>query len=168
MSANDKKREERKRENQKYLREHCDQIMRRMVLDILKAKPDDVLEYMATWIGRERGVDPKDVAKGMAKGHAPGAVESEESDNDEIDDEAMAKMNKKKGTKQGRSGVSAEVYGKYNKKESFVPKIVKKSDETKKRIFQKLNMSFMFKSLEPDNKEIVINAMEERKFKYAF
>ena len=172
MSANDKKREDRKRENQKYLREHCDQIMRRMVLDILKAKPDDVLEFMANWIGRERGVDPKDVEKGM-EGHGgnhgkKGAVESDESEED-VDDDAMAKLNKKKEqnkeAKKGRSGVSAEVYGKYNKKEAFKPRVVPKSDDVKKRIFQKLNMNFMFKSLEPENKEIVINAIEEKHFK---
>lgn len=65
--------EERKKENQKYLKENCDQIMRRMVLDILKAKPDDILEFMASWIGKERGVDPKEVgntAHAGAQGHA--------------------------------------------------------------------------------------------------
>ena len=158
--------EERKKENQNYLKGHCDQIMRRLVLDILKARPNDVLEYMAEWVGRERGVDPSHVAREV-KGETKAAVESEESD--EEDHEAIEKLNKKKAknkeNKQGRSGVSAEVYGKYNKKEEFVPKVIAKSEEAKKRIYEKLNKNFMFKSLEPENKEIVINAMEEKRFK---
>ena len=94
-------------------------------------------------------------------------MESEESEDE--DHEMIEKLNKKKeknkGVKQGRSGVSAEVYGKYNKKEAFVPKVIAKSEDAKKRIFAKLNTNFMFKSLEPENKEIVINAMEEKLFK---
>lgn len=94
-------------------------------------------------------------------------VESDESEDE--DHEMIEKLNKKKeknkGVKQGRSGVSAEVYGKYNQKQDFVPKVIAKSEDAKKRIFAKLNTNFMFKSLEPENKEIVINAMEEKVFK---
>lgn len=182
MSAADKKREDRKRDNQKYLRENCDQIMRRMVLDLLKAKPDDVLEFMATWIGKERGVDPKEVDKKVAAslghaGHAhaaPAAAKhhdkshASDASDDEGDEanEMLEKLKKKKeqtGNK-GRAGVSAEVYGANNKKEPFVPKVIPKSDEAKKRIYEKLNKNFLFKSLDPDNKNIVIDAMDEKKF----
>ena len=38
------------------------------------------------------------------------------------------------GTVQKRTSVSAEVFGKYNKKEEYVPYVVAKSDEVKNKI----------------------------------
>ena len=43
-----------------------------------------------------------------------------------------------------RSSVSAEAFGVYNKKEEFKPIVIPKSEDTKKRIAERLNMSFMF------------------------
>jgi hypothetical protein len=46
----------------------------------------------------------------------------------------MEKLKKKKeagGKGQGRAGVSAESYGKYNKKEAFEPVVVKKDEKAK-------------------------------------
>lgn len=61
----------------------------------------------------------------------------------------------------GRTSVSAEVYGVYNKKTAFVPKVVEKEDNIKEALRQKLIESFMFRALEPDNLKIVIDAMNE-------
>jgi len=183
MATREDRKEERKKDNQKYLKEHCDEIMRRMVLDILKAKPADVLEYMANWIARERGVAPPtssdhnlplgdgkiggsaSPSKNNTHRHKP--VESE--DDEEEDHEEIAALERKAAQKKGdrasnRTSVSAEVYGMYNPKKAFVPKVIKKSEESKKKIYDKLNKNFMFKSLDNDNKEIVINAMQECKF----
>ena len=68
------------------------------------------------------------------------------------------------GTVAKRTSVSAEVFGKYNKKEEFVPTVVHKTPEVKERIKQRLQMAFMFKALGSDELTIVINAMEEKKF----
>jgi len=47
-----------------------------------------------------------------------------------------------------RDSVSAEAYGSFNKKnENFVARVISKSEDQKKRIREKLNMSFMFKAL---------------------
>jgi len=68
------------------------------------------------------------------------------------------------GTVQKRTSVSAEVFGKYNKKEEYVPYVVAKSDEVKNKIKQRLQMAFMFKALADQELSIVIDAMEEKKF----
>lgn len=68
-------------------------------------------------------------------------------------------------TSKQRTSVSAEVYGMWNKKTPFTPKVVPKSNEIKKALRGKLEESFMFRTLDPKNQEVVINAMEEKHFK---
>jgi hypothetical protein len=51
---------------------------------------------------------------------------SEQSD----DEEHVEEQPKKKNTKAQRAGVSAEVYGGWNKKGDFKPKVIPKSEET--------------------------------------
>ena len=63
-----------------------------------------------------------------------------------------------------RASVSAESYGMFNKKASYVPKVVPKSEDTKKRIRERLDNAFMFANLDEKEKNIVIGAMEECSF----
>jgi cAMP-dependent protein kinase regulator len=60
-------------------------------------------------------------------------------------------------------GVSAEVYGAFNKKEDFVPKVIQKSEDTKKQLRDRLLQAFMFSALDPKELQIVIDAIEEVK-----
>ena len=64
---------------------------------------------------------------------------------------------------QARISVSAEVFGRYNKKEVFEPKVVDKPTEMKTRIKDRLKQSFMFKALGEEELNIVVDAMEECK-----
>ncbi|MFM1912311.1 MAG: hypothetical protein RIR51_149 [Bacteroidota bacterium] len=64
-----------------------------------------------------------------------------------------------------RSSVSAEVYGMYNKKEDFKPRVIPKTDEQKKRIQNKIRQSFLFNSLEENDLNTVLGAFEEKRFK---
>lgn len=64
-----------------------------------------------------------------------------------------------------RTSVSAEAYGKFNKKGSFQPRMIPKSAEQKSRIEKKLGQAFMFSALDDKDREIVVGAMEEKKFK---
>jgi cAMP-dependent protein kinase regulator len=64
-----------------------------------------------------------------------------------------------------RSGVSSEVYGMFNKRESYVPKFIKKTDEQIQRIKARILQSFLFSGLEQNEVTIVIAAMDERRFK---
>jgi len=75
-------------------------------------------------------------------------------------------MVKNKGAqKSQRSSVSAEVYGKFNTKQTnFVARVVKKSDDQKKKLTEKMMMSFLFNTLEEKDFESVLNAFEEKRF----
>ena len=53
------------------------------------------------------------------------------SEEDESDEEEAEIQPKKKNIKKQRQGVSAEVYGEFNKKENFVPKVIAKTDAQK-------------------------------------
>ena len=68
------------------------------------------------------------------------------------------------GTVNKRTSVSAEVFGKYNKKEEYVPYVVPKSQEVKDKIKQRLQMAFMFKALGEEELNVVVDAMEEKHF----
>jgi cAMP-dependent protein kinase regulator len=145
-------------------------------------KPKDVREYMWVWLGLDLGIDMKQVCKfrdqleGRVKSelvdHSQAAEsadqkpESDEEEEAEEEDDRLSKLQKKKEQRKnqsaGRIGVSAEVYGKNNKKQDFVPPVIPKSQEAKTRIEVKLGKSFMFKNLDRTDKDIVINAMEER------
>ena len=104
----------------------------------------------------------------------------ENSDSDESDD-IMDKFEEEKIQKKfeiskisnrqsqfsmrARNSVSAEVYGAFNKKKKFVPKKIPKTSEQINRIKGKIISSFIFNSLDKNDIDIVINAMEEKKFK---
>ena len=68
-------------------------------------------------------------------------------------------------TRFSRKAVSAEAYGEWNKKEDFKPRIIEKTEVQKERIREKLKMSFVFNALDARELEIVVSAMEEKKFK---
>ena len=63
-----------------------------------------------------------------------------------------------------RGSISAEVYGQFNKKENFVPKFSKKSEEQIQRITKKVTKNFIFSSLNEKDLKTVIDAMEEKIF----
>lgn len=90
------------------------------------------------------------------------SVSQSSSDSDEseyIDQEALKK--KLQGKKIiPRNSVSAEVYGRFNQKKSFVPKVVTKTEVQKNKIRERLVQAFMFGSLDEKEKKIVIDAME--------
>jgi cAMP-dependent protein kinase regulator len=59
--------------------------------------------------------------------------------------------------------VSAEAFGQYNKKENFKARVVPKSEQAKAAIMDKIEKSFMFSGLDEAEKDIVVDAMEEKK-----
>ncbi|MCO5604258.1 hypothetical protein L7F22_058421 [Adiantum nelumboides] len=72
-------------------------------------------------------------------------------------------LQRRKTFLQRRSAVSAEVTS-LQEIESFCPKIVAKSEEAKQRIQQALKDNYLFKYLDPEQAQIVIDAVEEVKF----
>ena len=98
--------------------------------------------------------------------------QSDSEDEDDVDpelDNIVTKINAnpqmKKMSLIPRSAVSAEVYGQFHKKESFVARVVPKSQEQIRRIKSSVIHSFLFGNLEQKDLEVVINAMEEKVFK---
>lgn len=64
-----------------------------------------------------------------------------------------------------RSSVSAEAFGDWNKKSDFKPRVVKKTDETKFKISSRLSQSFLFSALDEQEFKIVVDAMEEKRYR---
>lgn len=100
----------------------------------------------------------KPVKKAPASDH----TESEEDgDDEEMDDIPLSVVQAKKS----RSSVSAETYGKYNQKGDFKPRVIKKNADQRKRIVERLSKAFMFATLDGREQEIIVDAMEEKKFR---
>ena len=59
--------------------------------------------------------------------------------------------------------MSSEAFGLYNRKSAFVPTVIEKSDEVKDKIRARLQEAFMFSAVAPEDLEIVIDAMGEKK-----
>jgi cAMP-dependent protein kinase regulator len=180
-------------EDRNYINQKVNPILERLVIDLLINKPDDVGDFMINWL-RERGskgtqnqnsigsaplkqgggnssansnFNSNQVSSGNKAGQGKKKVESEEegSEDDEddeyIEDLPQTKAQQKKGQ---RTSVSAEAYGLWNKKGTFKPRVIAKNDDQKKRINQRLTQAFMFSALDESERNIVIDAMEEKKF----
>ena len=75
----------------------------------------------------------------------------------------MRKRQQKKRV--NRSSVSAEVYGLFNKKKPFKPRVIPKTNEQIERIKDRCMLSFLFNSLEEKDLKTVIDSFEEKKYK---
>lgn len=165
--------------------------MNKLVVDLLKSKPEDVLIYMRDWCNnqidmREQGQvsesdamlkttnrgDPQDSPRADTRqnGKSPNkfsrkySSDCSEEDDDVAEFDALIQKKEKAVKKGARVSVSAESYGVFNQKRSYVPKVIEKTEETKTRIRDRLSQAFMFAMLDEKEKNIVINAMEECKF----
>ncbi len=90
-------------------------------------------------------------------------TESSNSENDDVLD--LEELKAKKGKKKKKMGISAEVYGEYNKPGDFKAKVIKKTDAQKQMIKEILLKSFMFRALEKNDQTIVIDAMDIKSYK---
>lgn len=143
----------RKEELQKYLKEVANPVVEKLVADLLRSRPSAkaLPGFCKNWFQTY-----------MEKQAEENPVSSEEESDGEV--KKLPAKPVPKGTR-SRTGVSAEVYGAYNKKEDFEPRVIPKSDDTKRRILLRLKESFLFRSLEEKETDIVIDAMEEKNFK---
>lgn len=67
----------------------------------------------------------------------------------------------RKGRKVSRQGVSSEVFGEYNRRESYVPKAVEKSVESTTLLSSLLKKSIFFQNISSQDEKILIDAVEE-------
>eukprot|EP01017_Pseudomicrothorax_dubius_P013268 TRINITY_DN1577_c0_g1_i1.p1 TRINITY_DN1577_c0_g1~~TRINITY_DN1577_c0_g1_i1.p1 ORF type:complete len:351 (-),score=142.75 TRINITY_DN1577_c0_g1_i1:143-1195(-) len=101
------------------------------------------------------------------KGGADEENLSEQSDEEEAAPDLPAKTDlvRQHMQKYARTSVSAEAYGMYNQKAAFKPRVIAKNEDQKLRILNRLSQAFMFSALDDNEKEIIILAMEEKKFR---
>jgi cAMP-dependent protein kinase regulator len=70
------------------------------------------------------------------------------------------KKKKNNGKKLSRQGISAEVFGQFNKRSDFTPKVIEKDAETYEKIKKLIEKSILFQSLNKEDITVVIRAME--------
>lgn len=152
-----------------YIERSLNPILEEMVTSLLLKRPEDPIPSMLEWIHVQMGSRAPQTEKvellrlrqevARLKSHQGGS-EDEHSEEDEDDFMDVSPVRKATGP---RAAVSAEAYGEWNKKEDFKPRVIHKSVEQTARINERLTKSFMFSALEPNEREIVVNSMEERK-----
>lgn len=76
---------------------------------------------------------------------------------------ASRRKQKAEGTGSSRKGISAEVFGSFNKKGEFQAKVIAKSEKSIFLIRTLLLKSVMFQGLSDKNLRVVIGAMDERR-----
>jgi cAMP-dependent protein kinase regulator len=157
--------------HKEYIEANLTPILKDLVTDILKTKPDNPVPFMIDWLKKYLGIQStmserqelSMLRREMArlKHHANAGSEGEETESEEEDYIEVEELghSKKKGQ---RNAVSAEAYGAWNKKEHFQPRVIPKSHEQKQKIIERLSRAFMFSALDEKEREIVVNAMEER------
>ena len=146
---------------QNYLRNRVTGIIEKMTVDLMLHKPEDSVSFMINWL-EQKGPDVEREFVRKIR-NRPDGVETSESSGDE-NEEVFDLPKKKIATQKQRKSVSAEVYGVYNPKGHFKPKIVPKSDEVKSKIRDLLSSIFMFRHLEEKEMEIILDAVEVKQF----
>ena len=81
-----------------------------------------------------------------------------------LEKELQEKKKKAMSALKQRSSISAEAYGRFNQ-QTYIPKIIEKTEEQKTMVREKMLKSFLFKAMDDRNFEIIINALEEFNFK---
>ena len=157
----------------KYIDTVMNPVMEELIQEALTHQPKDLLSFSIDWIrariGEDLSVSEKDELKHLrgevarlqaAKSTESGSEQSYESDEDDyVDDLPVPSSTNAKP----RSSVSEEAYGLYNKQEDFEPRVIEKTPEQVEQITERLSRSFMFSSLDDKERQIVINAFEERR-----
>jgi cAMP-dependent protein kinase regulator len=157
-----------------YISRHLNPILHQLTLELVREKPSNptvfLIDLLQKRLGVSSGISEKEelrllrqeMARLKHKAHHHGS-EDEKSASDS--EESFVEEEKLKPKKENqRSGVSAEVYGTWNKKEDFKPVLIKKTDDQKARLESILGRIFMFAELDDKEKEIVIDAMKECNF----
>ena len=81
--------------------------------------------------------------------------EEDEGSSDYVDDLPV----KAAAPRGPRMSVSAEVFGKFNKQEHYVPPVHKKTPEQEQSLRERMEQNFMFNTLNPKDKKAIIDAV---------
>ena len=156
-----------------YLRRKVNPLIQSLMVSLMKDEPERVEEYCRRWFeqkasGETSHGSPDKTASRAAPAKPPSSKasssDSDEEESEAFDVEQFRKKNQAKIAKP-RGSVSAEVYGRFNQKKEYVPRVVQKTEAQKQRIKDRLSQAFMFSSLDEKEKIIVIDAMEVKEFR---
>jgi cAMP-dependent protein kinase regulator len=64
-----------------------------------------------------------------------------------------------------RAGISAEAFGRFNKKRTFKPRIIKKTDSQKIKIKERCLTSFLFNNFDDQEISTIVDSLEEKHYK---
>lgn len=95
-------------------------------------------------------------------------VDTSESEAEDLVEQTVINQSievKRNSRRSQRMSVCAEVYGQYNPKGQFQPKIVPKDPETQLTIRQLILNNFLFRHLEDNELDMIVNAMETKSVK---
>lgn len=110
-----------------------------MVYEIVKMRPSDPVSHALKWLKsyiqkRESNAESSD---------------SEEDGVDEIPfDQSKLEKKKLQGKTRSRMGISEEVFGNFNKKDSVILKTIPKTESSKLLILSLIRHSILFKNLD--------------------
>nr|CAI39134.1 cAMP-dependent protein kinase, regulatory subunit 1-4 [Paramecium tetraurelia] len=134
-----------------YAQENVVFLLQKLMEDILAQQPKNVIDWSIAWLDKKG----RDIVKSRQKQNAHSSSS---------DDEVIELPKRPVAARKQRASISAEAYGQYNRKESFQPRVIVKTQQQKEKIGKRLEQSFMFASLDQKEKDIVIDAMEERSY----
>jgi cAMP-dependent protein kinase regulator len=168
-------------EKQEYLETKVKPIMENLIFQLVSERPDNPSLFMIDWLQKTGGYNSnnlthdekkeleslrRDISKyremegANLNEEVMNSDESQEEEEEKVENlEAKKKQIKGKGP---RIGVSAEVYGQFNKKEDFKPRYIKKNENQIARIKSRILQSFIFSNLDQKDVGNVIGAMDEK------
>ena len=89
--------------------------------------------------------------------------ESEEEENIGIIN--IEERRQKLAEKGQRAGISAEAFGRFNKKRTFKPRVIKKTDSQKLKIKERCLTSFLFNNFDDQEISTIVDSLEEKHYK---
>lgn len=160
-------------ELQAYLDQKINPILDELIESVYIIKPSDPVKYCLQWLRSKAGLylsqsekaEVSELRQELTRLKSGKASDEELETSDDSEDEYIdidLITSSKKDINKSRSSVSAEVFGEWNKKQDFIPRVIPKTTEQRLSILSRLNKNFMFASLDDREKEIVIEDMEER------
>ena len=177
--------------SEEYINKKVRPILEQLLDSLLDEEPDDPLPFMYTWLLKytnkisEERLELESLrskVKEIKKKEQSEKVDNSTNNNNIIkndeqkqnssdsEEENMA-MNKieerrKKIMEKGqRAGISAEAFGKFNKKKTYNPRVIKKTELQKEKIKNKCLTCFLFKDFDDNEIATIVDACEEKKYK---
>jgi len=168
---------------EEYLKKNVKEILQPMLKKIIQENPSEPIPFMIKYLMETYNIKQSDTSRlpdlinlrkkveeyrkkysvGDKEMEVPSSDSEADSEEQKKFDEELKKRQEKK--KIGRTSVSAEVYGIHNVKKPYIPRVIPKTEEQKKRIMDKCMQSFLFNSLDDKELKTVIDSFEEKKYK---